>query len=296
MNLTKSVLRYVLYPGWLLAVGGAAHDAFQRDVSAGLIVTLIGVGSFALVALFERILPFRTDWNQPQSDLSTDLASFGVLATLVDPALKIASAALALWIADTLHPYTLHLFPNTLPLVAQILMVFLIAEFGKYWAHRWHHEHPLLWDVHAMHHSVERLYALNNFRLHPFNHALAYFLGIFPLALLGVPTEPLLVYSAVAIAASFFQHANIDLRFGLLNYVFSTNELHRWHHSTKLTEGNRNYGSVLIVWDLLFKTHHLPKFAREPEQIGVNDARYPKRGYVKQLLWPYCIRYCDALR
>lgn len=296
MNLIKSVLRYILYPGWLLVAALAAHDIYQRGMPPGLTVMLIGAGSFVLIALFERLMPYRKNWNHSHSDVSTDMASFGVLAAFVDPALKIAGAALALWMAGLIHPFTLQLFPVTLPLYMQIAMVFLIAEFGRYWAHRWHHEHPFLWDFHAMHHSVERMYSLNNFRLHPLNHALGYFLGIFPLALLGAPAQPLLVYSAVAIAVSFFQHANIDLRFGPLNYVFSTNELHRWHHSTKLPEGNRNYGSVLIVWDHLFKTHYLPKFVRGPERIGVNNASYPKRGYVKQLLWPYCIRYCDMAR
>ncbi|HEY0843807.1 MAG TPA: hypothetical protein VGE12_00460, partial [Noviherbaspirillum sp.] len=64
-----------------------------------------------------------------------------------------------------------------------------------------------------------------------------------------------------------------------------TNALHRWHHSASPAEGNRNYGSVLIVWDLLFNTFHLPTGVREPARIGIDDAGYPKKGYLKQLLW-----------
>lgn len=296
MDLLKSALRYALFPGWLLLVGIVTMFAFRQGMSAGLIVMLIGAGTFLLTAIAERVMPYRRHWNHAEGDLSTDLASFSILAAAVDPALRVSGAALAVWLTDVAHPYSFQLFPQSLPFAIQIPLVFLMIEFGKYWAHRWHHENPFLWDFHAMHHSVERLYSLNNFRLHPLNHAFSYFLGIFPLAVLGVSIEPLLVYSAVATAVSFFQHANIDLRFGLLNYVFSTNELHRWHHSTKLPEGNRNYGSVLILWDVLFKTHHVSKDSNAPERIGIDNARYPKHGYFKQLLWPYCIRYCQTPR
>jgi sterol desaturase/sphingolipid hydroxylase (fatty acid hydroxylase superfamily) len=296
MSLLKSMLRYSLYPGWLFLVAVSALAAYRLGMPPELIVMLAGAASFALTAGFERFMPYRGDWNRSQNDLATDITSFGVLAAIVDPALKIAGVAMMMWIAQAASPYTPHLLPATLPLAVQVAFAFLLIEFGKYWAHRWHHENPFLWDFHAMHHSVERLYALNNFRLHPINQSFSYFLGVFPIVLLGVPPEALLIYSAVAIAVSFFQHANIDLRFGPLGYVFSTNELHRWHHSTRLAEGNRNYGSVLIVWDLLFKTYFRSEAKRHPERIGIDDRSYPKRGYLKQVLWPYCVRHCQAAR
>jgi sterol desaturase/sphingolipid hydroxylase (fatty acid hydroxylase superfamily) len=82
-----------------------------------------------------------------------------------------------------------------------------------------------------MHHVPRRLYMLNNFRPHPVNHVIGYFFSLLPFTLAGVPTEPLLIYTVAGVAVTFFQHANADLKFGPLNYLFSINVLHRWHHS-----------------------------------------------------------------
>ncbi len=32
--------------------------------------------------------------------------------------------------------------------------VLVIAELGQYWMHRWMHEKPLLWRLHAVHHPA----------------------------------------------------------------------------------------------------------------------------------------------
>jgi len=45
------------------------------------------------------------------------------------------------------------------------------------------------------------------------------------------------------------------MRFGVLNYLFNTPGLHRWHHSRDQREGNKNYGENLMIWDLIFRTY-----------------------------------------
>ncbi len=50
----------------------------------------------------------------------------------------------------------------------------IVSEFGSYWAHRLMHERPLLWRLHAVHHSAERLYWLNAGRFHPLDTAMQY--------------------------------------------------------------------------------------------------------------------------
>jgi hypothetical protein len=65
------------------------------------------------------------------------------------------------------------------------------------------------------------------------------------------------------------------MRFGFLNYVIATNELHRWHHSRIIQESNANYGSDTAMWDLLFGTFFWPKKSRV-EAIGVMNENYPE--------------------
>jgi sterol desaturase/sphingolipid hydroxylase (fatty acid hydroxylase superfamily) len=75
------------------------------------------------------------------------------------------------------------------------------------------------------------------------------------------------------------------VRLGPLNWIFSMAEPHRWHHSRTLTEANSNYGSNLIVWDLVFGTFLLPPGA--PREIGIADLpRFPT-GYLAHLATPF---------
>lgn len=286
------VLQRFLFPVWLLLVGVSALWWYQQGLQPSSIVTAAGIASLMLVGILERALPYRQDWNKSRGDVPTDLISFALIAGIFEPVWKSIGMASALWLAILIAPYGVQLFPTDIPLAAQVALVFLIAEFGKYWAHRWHHESRVLWDFHAMHHVSTRLYLLNNFRLHPVNHLITYLFSLLPLTLIGVPTEPLLVYSAVFIAVTFFQHANINLKHGALNYVFSTNVLHRWHHSSKLPEGNRNYGSVLMIWDIVFGTFHYPAQDTAPDDIGISNLKYPKQGYLSQVWWPIKERCC----
>jgi sterol desaturase/sphingolipid hydroxylase (fatty acid hydroxylase superfamily) len=63
-----------------------------------------------------------------------------------------------------------------------------------------------------------------------------------------------------------FHHANIAIpgeRY--LSYVIITPSLHRTHHSTRRSEHDSNYGIVLAIWDILFRTSK----EVEPKSIGL---------------------------
>jgi hypothetical protein len=80
-------------------------------------------------------------------------------------------------------------------------------------------------------------------------------------------------------------HMNVRFRFGWLNYLIGTNEIHRWHHSNQLHEA-QNY-SVVMLWDHLFGTFVYPKHRRLPSQMGLfNEHAYPVHHYLGQLLVP----------
>jgi hypothetical protein len=83
----------------------------------------------------------------------------------------------------------------------------------------------------------------------------------------------------------FFQHSNIKVKYGILNYIISSSELHRWHHSEIPRESNGNYGNNLIIWDIIFGTWFLPK-NRSVETIGLRNRNFPK-DYISQLKAPF---------
>ena len=95
-----------------------------------------------------------------------------------------------------------------------------------------------------------------------------------------------LAFSLFTGVHGLFQHANVDVRLGGLNWVFSMAELHRWHHSRTVAEANHNYGNNLIVWDLVFGTYFLPRDRTPPEDIGLADLPDFPTTFFGQLLAP----------
>lgn len=268
--------------------------ALQIGVQTELAVLVASVLTLAAAWLFERWLPYRKEWSVNRGDLKADLTSAGVIIGLVDPLLKAAAplAVVGLYASLNVAP----IFAD-LAIGLQIILVLLVVEFGKYWAHRLHHQSKPLWWLHAMHHSSERLYFLNGLRFHPLNYVLNFTVAVLPVMLLGVSPEALICYLAITQPIVLLQHANIDLQHGWLNSVFSTPEAHRWHHSTNANEANRNYGNALLIWDHVFGTFKAAPGFDETKQIGLfasSKMMYPVRsGYFTQLfsmLKPPCCR------
>ena len=79
-----------------------------------------------------------------------------------------------------------------------------------------------------------------------------------PLYLLGPSTEALNFYVVVAAFQAVFVHANVGFRFGPLRYVLVTPQFHHWHHSKDKPAIDTNYAVHTPLWDLLFRSFHLP--------------------------------------
>ena len=176
-------------------------------------------------------------------------------------------------------------WPYDYPRHIQALLMLFSADFLRYWLHRISHEWYPLWRLHAVHHSPHKLYWLNVGRFHPGDKTLQFIFDSLPFLLLGISEEVLAIYFVFYGINGFFQHCNINLRLGFLNYVISGPELHRWHHSFVIKEANKNYGNNLIIWDLLFGTWFLPS-DREIEKLGLKNRAYPL-DFVNQLGTPF---------
>jgi sterol desaturase/sphingolipid hydroxylase (fatty acid hydroxylase superfamily) len=247
------------------------------------------------IAVCERILPFRSEWNRSHGDLLTDAlhAAFSALITI--PVVRIVVSMIAIAVAPALSAMVGHVFwPVAWPLVLQLALALVVAELPQYWLHRWQHEREWLWRFHAVHHSAPRLYWLNAARFHPIDLGLLYAVGYLPLVLLGCPEAVLALFFLFDAVLGMLQHSNLDVRLGPLNYVFSMAEPHRWHHSRVLGEASTNYGSNLILWDLLFGTFFLPGERAAPRDIGIAALPYFPGGYLAQLAAPF--RWRSLLR
>ncbi len=277
---------WLVFPVVMTAGLLLVHYLMNTGTEAGIAVLVVSIPFAFLIGGIERLLPYRTQWLQSQKDVGTDLLHmFLVQIAIPKIAQPLWAAALVTVVAALAERFGSGLWPHAWPLPAQLFLMLVIAEFGRYWVHRAAHEIPALWRLHAVHHSPKRLYWLNAARFHPIEKVIFLVPEVIPFVLLGTNAETLALYQVFNSIHGLFQHANIDVKLGPLNYLFSMAELHRWHHSREIDESNRNYGNNLIIWDIIFGTWFLPE-DREIHEIGLLIDDYPQ-DFVGQMVVPF---------
>lgn len=274
----------ILLGGGLLATGaGFRHFGLAPMTAATLSVLVFG---FLGVAVCERLLPYRRDWLRDRNDTRVDLVNLIVNNGVVE---KLLAASLAATLAGSSNALAGRLgfapWPHDWPLAAQLVLMALVAELGSYGYHYLAHTTPWMWRFHAVHHSPHRLYFLNAPRFHPVDRLISNLPEILPFVVLGTNPEVVALFFTYNAIVGLLQHCNVDLRLGPLNYVFSLSELHRWHHSKRIEESDTNFGSNLIVWDLVFGTFFHPR-DRDVGEVGLLNPAYPMT-YLGQLAAPF---------
>jgi len=254
------VLGSAVFATWLLIDGGM--------VPAIAVLYTQGGAALAII-LAERLYPYHASWLRSHGDLPTDVAhtvGVGVITALASPLAVAGGVAIAGWLSAQLDS---GLWPTHWPLLAQIFFALVIGELPGYWVHRWQHAWDGLWRFHAVHHSAPRLYWLNAGRFHPVDILSTYVPTYLLLVALGCSAEILAYFGVVTAVHGLFQHSNMQLRLGPLNWIFSMAELHRWHHSRTLAEANTNFGQTISIWDWVFGTRYLPADRQPPRDIGI---------------------------
>lgn len=276
-------MNYLIYP--FVVASAIGVYAFSSSHGSNLALGAFGavlLGAL-LIAVFEQLLPYQLKWRPRLQDIKDDLL-YTALIQIAFPRLLGFIAVLVL--ASRVGPDAplAGIWPNDWPVLAQAGLLIISADFMRYWLHRWSHAAPLLWRLHAVHHSTDRLYWLNTSRFHPFEKILQFMLDSLPFILMGVDPRVIGFWFVLYSVNGFFQHSNIQLRFGLLSGIFSTAELHRWHHSRIPVQSNSNYANVFILWDRLFGTYYRP--AGDVGTLGLLNPDYPM-GIVQQMKAPF---------
>jgi sterol desaturase/sphingolipid hydroxylase (fatty acid hydroxylase superfamily) len=276
------LLPWLWYPSFFAFAVALFMFMLGRNYSPLLAMYVpIAIVAVAIVSL-ENVFPAREDWKPRRSDVMSDALFIVFIQTLVPRALAAGFAlALAAWVhARAPSP----LWPHHWPLLGQALLMVLSVDFLRYWLHRACHSWPLLWRLHEVHHSPDLLYTLNVARFHPFEKVLHFSLDTVPFILLGLAPQVMAAYFLFYAVNGFFQHSNLMLKYGWLNYFVGSAETHRWHHARNPREAYCNFGNTTIVWDLLFRTWSLPR-DRQVE-IGIPDRSYPK-DFWSQMFTPF---------
>ena len=281
----KQYLPWVAYP-LVISLAISLHIMMTgRDFSLPISTYIPVIVGALLITALEFIIPFRQSWRPAMAEVKNDLL-YTVLVQIILP--RVLSFAVALILLRTVHETGRGLeglWIHEWPIALQVVVMIIGAEFLRYWVHRLAHTWSPLWRLHAIHHSPDKLYWLNTGRFHPLEKSLQFLFDSLPFIVMGVSPDVLALYFVFYATNGFFQHSNINLKFGVLNYIISTAELHRWHHARDIKESGTNYGNNVIIWDLVFGSWFLPK-ERQVENLGLYNDHYPM-DFSEQLKTPF---------
>jgi sterol desaturase/sphingolipid hydroxylase (fatty acid hydroxylase superfamily) len=172
-----------------------------------------------------------------------------------------------------------------LPYVVGVLLIILVADLVQYWTHRAYHEVPLLWRLHAVHHSAKSMDWLAGSRQHIVELLITRTLVLAPIFVFGFSKEVIDTYIIIVGFQAVFNHANVSVRLGPLRYVIVTPNFHHWHHSQDKEALDRNYAAHYAFIDYLFGTA-VTSTRLWPERYGVLGDYVPD-GFLKQLKFPF---------
>ena len=282
----QRLLSWLLLPTALTIAVAATMALYHGVIDAMAAQMGVFFLSLILVNIGQWLIPFKQEWRQgAKREHIADISSWLVLMMLVDPILKrgLMPALMALTVTLAQPTGGLGLFPTSIPLVLQVLLALVIAEFGQYWMHRFAHSDGWLWRVHTMHHSPKRVSLANGFRTNPINMIWHQLAGIFVLMLIGTPEFVIHSMIIISTVVGLFQHINANLNFVGWNWIFSTADLHRWHHAIDPKEAFCNFGQNMIFWDQVFGTYRRAH-GEAPLEVGVEGENSSNQSYWKSVL------------
>jgi sterol desaturase/sphingolipid hydroxylase (fatty acid hydroxylase superfamily) len=242
------------------------------------------LGSTLIFIFIEKLFPLRKDQPVFRPAWQTDFQHFIVnhlLVGFVLLAVNLLVHRLFGWaVSGTLQDWV-----RGLNFWVALFLIILVADLVQYATHRAYHEVPVLWRLHAVHHSAKHMDWIAGSRQHILELILTRTLVLAPIFVLGFSKEVIDAYIVVVGFQAVFNHANVSVRLGPLRYVIVTPNFHHWHHSQDTEALDRNYAAHFAFIDHLFGT--AVQSDREwPARYGVLGDYVPD-GFWRQLAFPF---------
>ena len=246
-----------------------------------ILLTILLFTTFVCIArILERKWPIAEtpapevldDWKVVGANLS--LSWLLIPVTTVSSGL-IFSALGRGWIHLPMHGYWYF--------VSLIILV-VISDLYSYTFHRLQHSIPFLWAMHSFHHSANALTFVTGARHYWVERVISS--GILPIIpiLFLVPPEMQFILSAIHFLPDTCAHLNVRFPMGRMITVVNSPQWHRIHHSALPEHRDKNFASLLPVWDLLFGTAWIP----QPDEYPVTGLDPPVRvGLIDGVIWPF---------
>lgn len=229
-------------------------------------------GIFLLMAALEIAIP-RKERVLPKGMRWFTNISLVIVNTL---ALRLVMPILAVGMADyaAARGWGLLAFVD-FPMWMEIIIAFVILDMLIYVQHVAFHKVPILWRFHKVHHADRDLDVTSGARFHPIEAVLSMAYKLLCVALVGPAAIAVFLFEVILNASSMFHHANIRIPENidkLVRWGIVTPDMHRVHHSVRVSETNSNYSFFLTLWDRLFRTYVAePKDGHREMTLGLDE-------------------------
>lgn len=250
------------------------------------------LGGLFLFALLEVLLPRRSRVEKRSSRWLRNIFLTGFNTFILRLFLPLLPVSLALVTAERgwgiLNMVDIH------PLAVFVIAI-VALDLIIYLQHLMFHAVPLLWRIHAVHHTDLDIDVTTGLRFHPFEIVISLGIKLGAVLLLGPPVLAVVVFEVILNLLAMFNHSNIRLPLPLdrvLRKIIVTPDMHRVHHSVRISETNSNFGFNLSWWDYLLGTYkNQPELGHEAMATGISGYRAPSEvRLVPLLLLPFTLR------
>ncbi len=277
------------------ALGGASvpiNQTLTNGPAIGLDWFLLDMFLMALIYVpLERLWPqypaqgtFRDQWTLDiiyflSTHLPIQILSFLVLFPATQATHYLSVPALAQLIGK-------------LPLLVQLVLAIVVADFAEWAIHFALHKVPFLWRFHSIHHSSKALDWIAGSRSHFFDDTLVRGFILVPL-MLGFSQNIILAYLVFVTLHATWTHCNFRPNARWLEKYLVMPRYHHWHHSSQQEAIDKNF-AIHFPWiDKLLGTYYCPQ--EWPQQYGLDFEEIP-RGFIRQTYEPFIKKNVRTLK
>lgn len=162
----------------------------------------------------------------------------------------------------------------------EIILSVVVLDLFDYLWHRANHRFRFLWRFHKAHHADTEMDVSTALRFHPGELLISSLVKAVWIFVWGPTVLAWFAFEALVSFCAQFHHSNIDFPDRVerpLSWLVVTPRFHAAHHAVDQRYGNRNFSTILSIWDRLFGSYARPadggETTRAPGTIGLPDAR-----------------------
>jgi sterol desaturase/sphingolipid hydroxylase (fatty acid hydroxylase superfamily) len=222
--------------------------------------SLILVGGIAFFWLVESAFPLFHFGKTDSAYRKTGHAGINLFFTLTTIVVNFFLAFILLKTSDFVVAQKVGIIQwLKLPIWAQIVVGLLVLDLiGAWFIHWLQHHVKWMWRFHLIHHTDAYLDTTSANRHHPGESVFRFVFTTLAVLIAGAPIGVVMLYQAISVLLSQFNHANMELPRWLdrlLGWLVVTPAMHHVHHHYVLPQTNSNYGNIFPFWDRFFGSY-----------------------------------------